>query len=119
MKTTKKDFDLFKKECRKWIDIIGLKDWHIWYEHTPTERHCIAQYDLDDAGRSCVIYFTTGLDGEKLDRHDICSAAFHEIIEIYMRDLRRMAMTSYSYDLVDSETHKIVRMLENVLFPKY
>ena len=117
-KTTKKDFELFKKECKKWIDIVGLKDWHFWYDHDKTDDNCIAQYDIDDTGRSCVVYFTKGLD-DKLTRHDITSAAFHEIIEIYIRPLRKMALTAHSYEFVDEATHRIVRMLENVLFPKY
>jgi len=118
VKTTKKDFELFKKECQKWIDIVGLKDWHFWYEHDETNENCIAQYLDDVQGRSCVIYFTTGLD-DKLSNHDIKSGAFHEIVELYMKDLRKMALTAHSYAMVDEATHRVIRMLENVLFPKY
>lgn len=118
IKTTKKDFELFKRECQKWINIVGLKDWHIWYEHGKTAEDSIAEYSVGHSGRACVIYFTLGVY-EKLSNHDIKCAAFHEIIEIYMVEIRKMALTTYSYDVVDEATHRIVRMLENVLFPKY
>ena len=118
VKTTKKDFEIFKKECQKWIEILGLKDWHFWFEHAETGENCIAQYEDEPIGRSCVTYFTTGLS-EKLSIHDIKSAAFHEMIELYLNDLRKMAMEKFSYNEVDKATHRIVRMLEHVLFPKY
>jgi len=118
MKTTKKDFEMFKKECQKWIDILGLKDWHIWYEHEQTDENCIAQYAEDPQARSLTIWFTTGLHSP-LTEHDIKSTAFHEIMEVYMVDLRRMALESNSFKSVDEAMHKVVRMLENVLFPKY
>lgn len=33
MKTTKKQFELFKKECRKWIDRFELNGWEINFTH--------------------------------------------------------------------------------------
>ena len=117
-KTTKKDFELFKKECEKWIEIIGLKDWHIWYEHGGTDEGNIAEFITDSAGRACSIWFADEISGDKTD-YDVKSTAFHEIIEIYMIDLRNMALESCSRERVDSATHRVVRMLENVLFPKY
>jgi len=118
MKTTKKDFQMFKKECQKWIDILGLKDWHFWYEHKECDENCIAQYLEDPSARACTIYFATELH-DKLTVHDVKSSAFHEIMELYMNDLRLLARTGNSYERVDEATHRVVRMLENVLFPKY
>ena len=31
LKTTKKDFELFKSECKKWIDKLGITGWEIYY----------------------------------------------------------------------------------------
>jgi len=33
MKTTKKDFELFKKECRSWIDKLELNNWSVYFQH--------------------------------------------------------------------------------------
>ena len=34
MKTTKKHFNIFKKECRKWVDKFELNNWEINFKHT-------------------------------------------------------------------------------------
>ncbi len=33
--TTVKDFELFKKEAKKWIDRLGLLEWEVIYYHEP------------------------------------------------------------------------------------
>ena len=32
-KTTRKDFALFKRECRKWIERLSLGDWEVTFHH--------------------------------------------------------------------------------------
>ena len=33
LKTTAKDFKLFKVECLKWIEVFGLKAWDFYFQH--------------------------------------------------------------------------------------
>jgi len=121
MKTTKKDFEIFKKEVKKWQDILGLQGWEIVCVHGGTDKENRAEYLTHITGRICTIYLADDWDGiadNKCDRA-IKQTAFHEVVELSLQDLRNYAQYYINEDLVDEATHKIVRMLENVLFPKY
>ena len=43
-KTSKKDFELFKKECRKWADILSLKDYEWAFFHGVSDEGNRAEY---------------------------------------------------------------------------
>ena len=120
-KTTKKDFEIFKKEVRKWKDILGLQDWEICCIHGGADGDSRANYLTNIAGRICTIFLTDDWDGcfeEKTERA-IKQIAFHEVVELTLQDLRVYALYFINAEFVEEATHKIVRMLENVLFPKY
>ena len=121
MKTTKKDFELFQKECRRWQDILGLKDWEIVCVHGQTDSDNLAEYQSNGAGRICTIYFTDdwGNDHRVKDARSVKQTAFHEVAELLLVELRNMALQHASWERVDGATHKVVRTLENVLFPEY
>jgi len=118
METTKEDFELFKKECKKWINIYGLKTWEICFVHgSLTENRAECYADLNN--RIASMYF--GKEWEDVEKNDptIKLNAFHETTELFLGEIRDMANQGIAYEKVDKEIHKIIRTLENVLFPKY
>ena len=116
-KTSKKDFDLFKKECRKWADILGLKDHEFAFFHGCEDAGNRAEYFVNENAKIANVYFAESINDKTVK--NIKQIAFHEVYEISLFDLRKMAMELYAYDVVDRAVHRIVRTMENVLFPKY
>ena len=41
MKTTKKQFDIFIKESKKWINIFGLKEWSVHFAWEVPIENCV------------------------------------------------------------------------------
>ena len=100
---------------------MGLQDWTINYVHGETDENSRASYLTNIASRLCTIFFTDDWDGclEEKTELGIKQIAFHEISELLVHDLRIFALYFVNEQFVEEATHKIVRTLENVLFPKY
>ncbi len=95
VKTTKKDFKLFKRECRKWINFFGLKQWEVLYFHEPCENDSRAKYYTN-----------------------ISSIAFHEVVEgmLFANITFMLTARGYSKSEIDEVIHPIIRTLENTVF---
>ena len=118
-KTTKTHFEVFKKECLKWRDILGLKMWEIHFFHKESDGR--ADFLIDYDGMMVSITLAEEWDDTELSVAKIKKTAFHEMFEIAIDGLVRLLCRSgeYSNCVIVEETHKIVRLGENVLFPKY
>ena len=121
-KTTKKDFKLFKKECKKWIEIFGLKDWEFCFQHECVEfegnqASCVSNV----AGRlASITLFEDWGECGGISKHTIRLAAFHEVCETLLAPLNACAQSRYiSAVEIEESGHAIIRRLENSLFPKY
>jgi len=119
MKTTKKDFELFKKECKKWLDILSLKNWEIFWVHGDTDVDCRAQLLVDQKGRLSTIYLAEEWEKDAVTDLLIKKMAFHEVCELFLYDIGIMLGCFFAPGVVEEEIHKIIRTLENTLFLKY
>ena len=116
MKTTKKDFELFKKECEKWIKKLGLDNKRVtiyWSDLEPETAACIYR-DLLQASveiHLCKDYESHTLTDEKIKGH-----AKHEVIHLLLADLSVYAGSRYvtQQELQKSE-EELVRKLEKLL----
>ena len=115
MKTTKKDFEVFKKECEKWIEFFGLKDWRVEYEHRPLDN-ARADVEADIMNKWAVI--TMSKDQE--DKKHIKESAFHEVCHLlhYGFDFIKKDK-GHSEDVWDRECESFVRRMENSVFKKF
>ena len=117
VKTTKKDFKLFKKECRKWINFFGLKQWEVKYFHQKCGNR--AEFYTDISGGLCSILLNTRFKNVyKITKKDIRITAFHEVTEgLLFTNVRSLLFESgYSRSKIDEVIHPIIRTLENVVF---
>lgn len=112
-KTTKKDFKLFKDECRKWIESYGIKDWEFFFEHKDITG-ARANVVYDNEGRVAVISFNVDFNAE-FDDEEIRRVAFHEITELLLGDIGVMLKYHFSYSVVTTELHRVIRRLENLV----
>ncbi|MDY6857232.1 MAG: hypothetical protein SWO11_21525 [Thermodesulfobacteriota bacterium] len=117
MKTTKKDFEIFKEECEKWIEKFGLKDWEVKYSHKFLDNKRAAEIVYNIAGRLATITFPASIDKADKTEDYIRSAAFEEICHLLLAPTYNMMDKRYGLteEEVNMEEHRIIRILENVL----
>jgi hypothetical protein len=115
MKTTKKDFALFKKECEKWIEIFGLKGWRVYIEHKiPPKGKAWCELDLEN--RIATIIMNLDWDDDKCD-YEIRKTAFHESCELLLGRMDVVSKWRHSSESeIDEARHEVIRILENVLW---
>ena len=112
-KTTIKDFELFKKECKKWIKFFGLKEWRVEYI-LGCDSSDRAQVRFNNEGRTAYIYLTDELD---LNNYQIRESAFHEVCELLLADpYHYLVINNVDKELINTMTHTIIRRLENSVF---
>ena len=118
MKVTNKHFETFKKECEKWIDFYGLKDYEWFFTHKKDEENR-ASFSCNWAGRQYHISLSTEWNMEKITKKGLCLVAFHEVTEAgLIAELRRMARYAFNQEEIDRASHETVRRLENSVFEK-
>jgi len=116
-KTTKTEFELFKKECQRWIKFWGLTEWEINYRHKEIDREVYAVCYTDIIGMTATLKFNKNI------REDLESqpkeSAFHEICELLLAKLSTLANDRYSTeDELCVASHEIIRRLENCVYNK-
>lgn len=117
-KTTKKDFRLFKKECRKWIEYFGLKQWDIHFFHNECDTGW-AEFYSDIEGKNFTVTLSTKFPNYKnITKRRIRLIAFHEVVEgIMLTEIRDMLFErGYNRRKIDKKIHTVVRILENTVF---
>ncbi len=116
MKTTKTDFEYFKKCVQKWVDLFQLNDWEIYYIHEDIEDYI--GYCLTDI-KSCQATIILGVDWgvTDIDKKSIDKTAFHEVMELFQAPYHLLAKSrEYNADEHSSIAHQMIRTLEHVVF---
>ena len=118
-KTNKKDFEVFKEECNKWVDYYGLKSWIIDYTHSNKYHNNLATCNTNITNRSCVINLTINWETDQVTDYWVRRWAFHEVCELFLANLRALAFYRHTTeDEIKEEVHAIIRTLENELWEK-
>lgn len=116
-KTTNKDFEKFKKHCKKWIEFWNLYEWEIYFTHT-ANANARASCWWDISG----MIATIGLGkewGDKPEPYELSRVAFHEVCEVMLSLLTQLAQDEYSERKASRRSHTIIRRLENIVFEKF
>lgn len=90
MKTTKKDFSLFKHECHKWEKVLGLSSYDIVYKHQDDENKKFdGAYNKGWANYTAEVVLCKNiefLDGSDVNTGmEIKEAAKHEMIHLLLK----------------------------------
>ena len=117
VKLTNKDFQLFKKECNKWINKFELHDWDIVYEFTRNSGDaggCSTKYEDCQA----IIKF----DMEFVDGHLISKSthikeiAKHEMIELMLAPINILGKSRvFDETEFNHQRHRIIMKLMRML----
>jgi hypothetical protein len=116
-KTTKKDFELFEKECRKWIDFFGLLSFELAFDHRINNEN-LAGVEWDIVNCWCDFYLCKNWGRTKPTKSEIEKTAFHEVFHLLLAKLKSYIVSrSFNIDEVEAEFHKIIRIMENKVYP--
>lgn len=118
MKTTKKDFEIFRAECEKWIEEFGIKSFEILYDHSDYLKNNKASCTSNSVNRWATLRLNITWDNYwKLTEENIKRCAFHEVGELLLAPLINCAESRYiSENEIEEQKHAIIRTLENVVF---
>lgn len=122
MKTTKQHFEIFKKECQKWIEIFGLKNWEIDYYHKKDKDESLSWVSFNHDNRCANIYLGIEWpDNIHPTNYEVRKSAFHEITEILLHPIRYIGDCRYvnGPEEIEVAVHNVIRVLENTLWNKY
>jgi len=118
----KSDFDIFKDECKKWIKFFGLTEWEIDYAFVKDDEKIDAWVTFDEINGMLAIICMNATWKER-DEHfysieNIKKTAFHEVCEVLMAKMVRIASARYGVveDEITLAKHELIRRLENTIY---
>lgn len=117
-KTTKTQWDLFYKECKKWERIFELNGWDIEYLWEKLEDGERGELDILLKGRIITVSFSTE-SNTSLSKKDVKDVAKHEMIHCL---LARITSLGHKRFLSESEVYEaeeeVVYKLEKIICGK-
>lgn len=117
IKVTKAQFELFKKECKKWIDRFELNNWDVYFVNTALDDSTIARtktnIDTYDATIALNLKWSEELP---LNREQLIKTAEHEILHVLIARLDCLAHSRYAKkDELDSANEELVQKLSHII----
>ena len=113
MKTTKKQFAIFKSEIKKLVKIYGLTSWEVICVYEKIDERSIATTAADPDPRIVVFTLNTEFMGDKITDKEVKDIALHEVFELLLNRLEDMVCTSRQKEARE-EVHAIIQTLINV-----
>ena len=115
MKTSKKDFKVFVRECEATLDLLSLRDWRVVFLHQD-EVDCLGWCRTDVEGKVSSVGLCKDWGNWKPTRDEIKRVAKHEILHVLLADLTQCGKLRQSTDEdFSTAQHAIIRRLENIL----
>jgi hypothetical protein len=121
--TTPDHFEIFKDECCRWIHYFGLKQTIVRFEQKDLSRDGDgdkASCCFDIEAMSATITLSINWDNEVINEKEIRRVAFHEVFEgLILGPLLVCAESRFvTPSEIRSNSHRIVRLMENTIFDK-
>lgn len=114
MKTTKKDFELFKSECLRLAKEWGLGDYEYAFFHTRITDGRAAETKRDLEASSMTIWLTTDSGGS--EKFDVLETAKHEMLHVVLAEMGELAQYRYVRpNELEAAEHKTVNRLMKLL----
>lgn len=113
IKRTKADFNKFKSHCQKWVDKLGLTEWHIDYHQTEITSQARTEYNL--AARHACFVFPLQFEADYCVIDDLDKLALHEVLHLAMADLIYEANVTKEIDDVTHTEHALINRLMRVI----
>ena len=110
--TTVKDYEIFKKECWKWINLLGLHEWEYQFYHKSIVS--LSEITSHYKAKIIVINFTKAIkQTHPLKIKTIKDSAQHEIFHVLLENLFHYGMSrTIDSNVYQSEEHKVIHQLQ-------
>ena len=110
--TTKADFELFKKECWKWIDLFCLHEWEFTFYHDDIEPNADCTSSFID--KKIVLRLAKAFEKEDSPkRQEIKQTAQHEVLHALLENLFYMAISrGWCKSDYLAEEHAVIHKLQ-------
>jgi len=118
MKTTKKQFDLFKSECKQWINKFQLNSWEVNFHHEdPNFERADCSLGADCTFRRVDVKFSVNnFDEEVFNNQYIKDVAKHEMIHLLIEETKDRAYNRFlKEDDIVKANEELVRKIENII----
>lgn len=113
-KTTETHFALFRKHCQKFIDQFGLRQYEVTHTHK-RDMEAVSNCFVDPESAIVIMNFASDWGMlTPLDEKAIKRAAFHEVMELLLWELRQAMRAFFSEEVVNKKIHAVIRTWENV-----
>ena len=113
-KVLKKHFDIFQQECTKWLDLLNLFDFKVYYE----QEHLESAYGsccADMPGMVATLCLNTTWP-EPVTDEKVRETARHEVLELLLQPLWHAVLArALDHDWAESQRHGAIRRLEALL----
>lgn len=121
LKTTKKQFEIFKKECEYWVKEFGMLGWRFYFSHESlTDCYACCFWPDKSEYRNFTITFNKDLNERDKDiftTNFIKKVAFHEVMEAFLFRISYIGECRYIQpEEINEERHHLIRTLEKVVF---
>lgn len=115
MKTTAKDFALFKAACEEWLDCFSLREWCIHYIHGSCEGGK-AWCDANHEGRIATMGLSVDWRHIPVTPEALRKSALHECLHLVLHDLRYLVNSRVCTDIMlETVEHAAIRRLEHFI----
>lgn len=108
------DFETFKKEFIKWVDIFGLRGWDITFKFEKL-NNIYGSCTSNIVGRCATIALNNTMTKEQYSTHQVKKTAFHECCELFLARINGLANYRHTTeDEITEEIHNIIRTMEYI-----
>lgn len=115
-KTSKAEFNRFKKEFLRWMEILSVKGYKPYFFHEPLDMN-YASITVNESGKTCNVSYTSEL--HKIDEEHTGGPEFHarhEAIHLFLSRMRYLGEERFTAsDEIKNEEEGMVRVLEKIL----
>ena len=116
MRLSQKHYLLFRAECEKWIPVLGLKSWKVYYQFKKLDD-LFANVQWKYSGQVATVTLATDFPKpfDNLEQQ-IKESALHECLEIFLASICSLAEDrTWDRIVFDKEIHSVIRTLEKLL----
>ena len=114
--TTPAHFELFKKECRKWIELFGLDEWKIYFLHlSPPDSKRLAGCNYEGLTFVATFVLNKNWRHDKPNNNWVKMVAHHEVVHLLIAQLNCLATSRYvTEDEVENAVERLVHKIEAI-----
>ena len=115
---TPEDAQIFAQSVKKWQQVLSLGDWRIEKGSKPA-KSAMASVEFNTAARLAT-YRLGDFGAEKITTESLDQTALHELLHVFLHDLMTVAQDpKSSQDEVEMQEHRVINLLEKLLFKDY